>query len=194
MNNLKSESCSLFLGRNLGVSLAVESSEEFVVLDFLLLVDESGQLGGDLVGEGLQDGAHEERSGAPDDAGGVLLAGELCGLHCFTTELNKEDLKSHDSSHNNKEHPVGNQPIEHVVLCSADLPAVELVEDVQPDEGVEDHGEHDGFGGGLAVFVDFLGVVVLNAPHVVNKEVHECRNSEDVDSHAIDLFPHGRCK
>lgn len=121
----------------------------------------------------------------------MLLSSQLSGLHGFSTVFNEDNLECHNCSNHDKEHPVGNEAVEHVVLGSTHLSAVELVEDVEPDESVEDQSEDNGFSSGFTVLVDFLSVVVGDVPNVVNEEVHEGGNGEDVDSHTVDLFPHG---
>lgn len=102
----------------------------------------------------------------------MLLASQWGGLSKFTENFNHQDLNGNNDSHNDKEHPVSNKVIKNVILVSANLSAVELVEDVHPDEGVEDHGINNIFVGWYSFFVkSIIRVIIIKVPGVINKEV-----------------------
>lgn len=60
----------------------------------------------------------------------------MCELAC---EFNEQYLNCHNNNDNKEENPVYEEISEDVVLGGTNLAAVELVEDVHPDESVKDH-------------------------------------------------------
>lgn len=54
-------------------------------------------------------------------------------------EFNEQYLNCHNNNDNKEEYPVYEEIREYIVLGGTNLAAIEFVENVHPDESVEDH-------------------------------------------------------
>ena len=123
----------------------------------------------------------------------MLLRSQRCASHGFSSVLNHYPLNSGSAENYSKEEPVGEDGVEDVELRGSHLSAVELVEEMQVDEGVEHNGVGGTFVSGYSIIVkELVTVLVGKTPHVVCEEELNSHHDGDIDGHSVDLFPHSR--
>ena len=84
--------------------------------------------------------------------------------------------------------------MENIEFSSPNLSAVDFIEEVHEDKGVEEHCINFAFVGRDSIDEQWLHVVVFNTPHVVNEEEENDHDNDNVDDFSVDLSPHGESK
>lgn len=165
-----------------GLSLGSVVSLGKLGVHLLLFVEELGQW----VEEGgwheLAEGSDDQGGGSDGDAGTPLTSGDGSGLREGWKVGADEDLGRENSGDDSEEVGVVEEALEHVEIALTNLSAVDLVEDLQEDEGVED----------VSVVEDVVHVSCWVHSGDVLSEEDEHRHDDDVPGgEAEDLSPKG---
>jgi hypothetical protein len=137
-----------------------------------------------LVGEVLDTDCPWDTDRAQDNGNGPLCSVYTAGLDTKWPTANEDDqdLQTDDHEHNADEEPVAKYALKHIDLV-IEASVIEDVEDLHPDEDIEDEGVE------LELLV---GIREIVAEDVATSEVEHEDNGELVDVLTGDLLPHGR--
>ena len=114
-----------------------------LVVHLLVLVDDrrGWNLVDPVLWRELEKGSNHDWSGSKSDAGTPLTSGERHGVGQVWKEVAHQDLSGEGSEHNEKEGWVVEEALEDSEVSSADLSAVDLIEDLEEHEDIEDVSE-----------------------------------------------------
>ena len=169
----------------------VEAGDELGASTDRLGLVKRGHLGDPSLGNELKEGVGGKDGGSAHDGDCELTASDAGGKEKDRADLEEVEAgKNLDTDNNGQDDPgvqVGVEVRESVHLLGAHIAAVDQVENLEPDEGVEDQGEVLSLGCGLAGHV---GLQVVNIEEVLSGPHDDAHDKELEETKAEDLTVH----